>query len=41
MGWTPLRRHQYAKVAVLRTATKKEASMEKVRIIGLDLAVVR
>jgi hypothetical protein len=38
MGWTPLRRHLCAKVAALRTATKGEASMEKVTIIGLDLA---
>jgi transposase len=34
----PLRRHRCATVVVLRTATRGEASMEEVSIIGLDLA---
>src|SRR6185437_3250437 len=38
MGWTPLRRHLCAKVAVSRTATRGETSMENVSIVGLDLA---
>src|SRR5579864_5809364 len=38
MGWTPLRRHLVPRSWLSKPATRGEASMEEVSIIGLDLA---